>query len=185
MEAERFDELFQEESRWVGQARRLYIAGDALTDQVVAVDGAEARERMPNMSERIELLHSLAGARALLFGLAIENAAKAKQIQEGTVVSNGGNPVGLRTDHNILEHARQLGISLTEEEEEFLRLVTFQTKSLSKYPIAKNLTAQREFSGVMLGAVAEESDTVRSIIHKILGDNSMIDHFDQGNFPSA
>ncbi|MEJ2372901.1 MAG: hypothetical protein P8Y16_03755 [Sulfurimonas sp.] len=110
----------------------------------------------------------------------IENATKARHIYDGNVESINGKPKGLRTDHNILEHVRQCLVALTTEETTFLERISYQTNSLAKYPIAKDVDSQKKFSGVIVGSLPSEEAMARSIIERCLKHEKLISIFKHG-----
>ena len=128
MAGQRYQELFRDVDRWVLKARQHLFVAEVLTAPMRGVlvdflsDRVGASRQAPEFLEKAERVSALSNARALYFGLALENAAKGRQILLGHLTVQSGNPKRLRTDHNVLEHVRQCGVSLNDEETEFLRL---------------------------------------------------------------
>jgi hypothetical protein len=155
MDPERFKQFGLTAIRWAYQTHRLYIAAQAL-----ARPEAEAMRTVLSQwgTRSIEQLEAIQRARAYtdtsnsLYGLAIENAYKTRQILDGKVSVEGGEFKGMRTDHNILEMVRSYGISLNEDEIDILRTVTFATMSMGKYPVARSAKKQKDFTGRTYGA---------------------------------
>ena len=187
MDPDRYDELFHTVERWVRKARKLFFVADSLSQQTLEAysdfisDREGASKQSPAFLEKAEAASAFSDARALLFGLAIENAAKARQIRDQVVLSSGGSPKGLRTDHNLLEHVRQLGVRLDKDAEEFLELLTYQTQTLSKFPIAKNVGAQNRFTGRAVGARQIESGITARIIRETLSYPELVAIFEHGH----
>ncbi|MEE8431090.1 MAG: hypothetical protein V3S16_07575, partial [Candidatus Desulfatibia sp.] len=155
MESTRYDELFTDYSRWVQESRRQFFVSHILLPHAfdISTKFSESADSVPK-GEILELAQktmALTNARAFHLGIAIENATKARHIYDGHIESIEGKPKGLRTDHNILEHVRQCQVKLSPEETIFLERISYQTNSLAKYPIAKNVDSQNAFSGVIVG----------------------------------
>jgi len=174
MEKERFKELALDYSRWVKQSCRNKFVGDTLLpiiDKAYVKHSSDVKgfeEQSNAFINNIQNWGALSEARALYYGLAIENACKARLIFDGVVESDGDKIIHLRTDHDIEGMVRQLGVSSPPDEPEFLKLLTYQTQVLSKYPIAKNRKKQKEFTGRALGARPIEGLITHDIIFQIL-----------------
>jgi hypothetical protein len=179
MDPERFKQLGETAVRWAYKAHRLYVAA-----QVFAAPEAEAMQivlnqgatRSPAWREAFQHVGAYIDASNLLYGLAIENAYKTRQILDGRMSVEGGSFKGMHTRHNILEMVRSSGIALNEEEVDILKTVTFSTKSMGKYPIALSAERQKEFTGRTYGAtfVAPLS---RRIILELLKESPYTDIF--------
>jgi hypothetical protein len=109
VDRERFKQLGLAAIRWAYQTRRLYIGAQALakpeaeaTRVVLSLWGTRSNEQL----EAIQQLRAYTDASNLLYGLAIENAYKTRQILDGKLWVEGGAFKGMRTDHNILEMVR-------------------------------------------------------------------------------
>jgi hypothetical protein len=157
MDPERFEQLGLTAIRWAYQAHRLYIAAQAFAGpQAEAMRNAFSRSpgtvRTIKELEHIQYVRAYTDAANLLYGLAIENAYKTRQIVDGTITIKNGKFVGMRSDHNILEMVRSYRIDLNEDEIDVLRSMTFTTVSMGKYPIAKSAEAQKSFTGRTYGA---------------------------------
>ncbi|MGL5026018.1 MAG: hypothetical protein ACRC6P_08595, partial [Shewanella oncorhynchi] len=148
-----FKDRFLNQDRWIRMfishcitAKELILIAFPFQEKVVSRNG--------NTSD-FEKYIAFDDAAALHVGLAIENLVKAKSISEKKIqINEDGDAKGLATHHDLLKHVTNAGISLTNEQEAFLKRLAFQTNSLSKYPIAKNLKTQKEFTGCCVGMVA-------------------------------
>jgi hypothetical protein len=187
MDEKRFQELFADTERWVRQARRLKIAGDHFTPAVVQVltewlqDRDGAARQTPEFLEKNEVLRSLTDARALLYGLCIENACKARGIEDARIELRDGAAKRLRSDHNVLEMVKEAGYTPCQEEAEFLGLLAYQTRTMSKYPIAKDLRGQNQFTGRVVGARPEEGEMVERIVVRVLREDRLQSVFIRGH----
>lgn len=186
MDEKRFKELFEDSSLWIQQARRLKIAGDFFTTPAskslneILINREKPPKQSPEFLNSLETLRSYSDARALLYGLSIENACKARLIQDGYIEIHNGKAKNLRSDHNILELVKQTQYRPTEEEAEYLHLLSYQIKVLAKYPIAKDVNTQSEFTGRAVGARPVESQIVHKIIIQVLKYERLIKIFEQG-----
>lgn len=179
MDEEKYKELALDYKRWVKQAWFNKFVGDSI---YVLVEKAQAHASDINGYEaqtekfinNVQKWGALSEARALYYGLAIENACKARQIDDGYIKCNGNTISGLRTDHNIEQMAVQLGVKSPSSEPEFLKLLTYQLQTLAKYPIAKSRKKQKEFTGRALGGRLIESQITNDIIMQILKHNALI-----------
>lgn len=187
MDEHRYEELFLEEARCVRQARRLKFVGDSFTSHVIASLEPVLHDRkgFVNQSaeyrEAVERFRALADGRALHYGLAIENSVKARQIRSGLITVENGKPRGLRTDHKILEQVQQVGYVPDGEEREFLALLAYQTETLTKYPIAKSLDKQLDFTGRSVGSRPAEAEWLHRIIVGVLQDQNLIEIYEHGH----
>ena len=184
MESVRYDELFSDYSRWVLESRRQFYVSEVLlphaydaSRQFSACVGPASQEKILELAQKTM---ALSNARAFHIGISIENATKARHIYDGRVESINGKPKGLRTDHNILEHVRQCLVILTDEETTFLERISYQTNSLAKYPIAKDVDSQKKFSGVIVGSQPNDEAMARSIIERCLKHEELISIFKHG-----
>ncbi|MEQ9467425.1 MAG: hypothetical protein RLN88_08440 [Ekhidna sp.] len=188
MDHERFKELANDYKRWVIYSSHNMSVGDDLFSNI-----QRANHEVISLQKKMEYdsqhFHNsighwgaLANARILFYGLAIENAFKARLIFDGKVYSDGEKFVGLRSDHNIEAMANQLGVSSPKSNPNFLKYVTFQTQSLSKYPIAKSLKKQKEFTGVIVGAMKRDGVLTEEIILRMLKEDELIRIFLQNKF---
>jgi hypothetical protein len=166
MDPERFEQLGLAAVRWAYQTHRLYIGAQALAEPegeatrvVLSLWGTRSNEQL----EAIQQLKAYTNASNLLYGLAIENAYKTRQILDGKVQVEGGAFKGMRTGHNILEMVRSYKIRLNEKEVDVLKFVTFATVSMGKYPIALSAEKQRAFTGRMY-----RSDAVAPLTHRVI-----------------
>lgn len=107
-------------------------------------------------------------------GLAIENACKARLIRDGKIQFNNGRVKGLPTSHNIFEMVKSVGVELDEKSTKFLKRLSYQIKVLAKYPIAKDIKTQNQFTGIVVGGTKEESIMVEQIIINVLRDEDII-----------
>lgn len=126
-------------------------------------------------------MSSGAGAAGTLYGLAIENACKARLIRDGVIEVRQGKARSLRGDHDVLAMARQAGCELTEDEQKYLGLMSYQVRVLSRYPIAKNVPGQTQFTGRAIGARAEEAAEVQGLVERILQDEDLVAIFRNGH----
>ncbi|EKA7365959.1 MULTISPECIES: hypothetical protein [Vibrio] len=162
-----FEDIFLDQKRWIDMfishcitAKELILIAYPFQEKVV--------NRAGNTSD-FEKYGAFSDAAALHVGLAIENLVKAKSISENEIqINENGEAKGLATHHDLLKHVTNAGISLTNEQKEFLKRLAFQTNSLSKYPLAKNLKTQTEFTGICVGMVAlkEAKPIILEIISK-------------------
>lgn len=185
MDKDQYSEHFNNTTRWVLESRRQYYIASILTPQSeIAMsdfvsDKQGATCQSVNFLEKAEKVMALTNACSLHLGLAIENSTKARKIFLGEINVEDGKPIGLRTDHNILEHVRQCGVILNEYEVTFLERLSYQVNSLAKYPIAKNLKNQNNFTGVIVGGNSDELNFVSDIIHRVLKDDILVSIFDK------
>jgi hypothetical protein len=129
--------------------------------------------------EAIQHLRAHTDASNLLYGLAIENAYKTRQILDGRVSVEGGEFKDMRADHNILEMVRAYSIGVSEREIDILKSVTFTTVSMGKYPIAKSAKRQKDFTGRTYGADVVAPLT-RRIVLELLKESPYTDIFLKG-----
>ena len=187
MDAARFKELFVEVERWVLKAREHHFVSQMLTAPAhstfsrFVTQSVASPVRDAAFMNLVSESSALSNARALYFGLTLELAAKARSILDDRVSVEDGVPKNLRPDHNVLEHVRQCGVSLSESETEFLDLVSFQLTSLSKYPIAKSLKAQNRFTGRKVGADPAEQQLVFNLACRVLHDPRLVSIFTHGH----
>lgn len=181
MEEQRFTELATDYTRWVKQACRQKFVGDDLMKNINEAWlkylqlNNQFEAQTPEFVNRLQIWGALAEHRALAYGLAIENACKARLIYDGAIESDGEKIKGLRTDHNIEAMAQQLGVSSPADDPEFLKLLTYQTQVLAKYPIAKNRTKQKEFTGRSIGATEKDGRSTLTVIIQVLKHQELID----------
>ena len=186
MDKERYSELFNDVKRWVLASRQQYYIASILTpisESVMAdfcFDRKGANNQSPFFLEKAEKSIALTNACALHLGLAIENSTKARKIFDGEILVKNGKPIGLRTDHNILEHVRQCGVILSNDEKVFLERLSYQINSLAKYPIAKKLKNQNNFTGIIVGGNSDDLESVSRIINRILKDKALVSIFNKG-----
>jgi hypothetical protein len=155
MDPERFKQLGLTAIMWAYQAHRLYIAAQVFARpeaQAMRVVLSQWGTRSIEQLEAIQHLLAYTGASNLLYGLAIENAYKTRQILDGKMSVEKGKFKGIKTGHNIIEMVQSYNISLDEHELDILKTVTFATKSMGKYPIAMSAEKQKEFTGRTYGA---------------------------------
>ncbi len=187
MNEHRFKELALDYNRWIKTSSHSKFVGDSLFPIIDSLYQEYSKEfetlgYMNNeLINKLQRCGALADARAFHYGIAIENACKARLIYEGNIVCDGGKINGLRSDHNIEEMARQLGVISPESDPEFLKLITYQLQTLSKYPIAKSLKKQNEFTGRTNGIRHKESDLTQSIILQILKYTELHEIYDSYN----
>jgi hypothetical protein len=182
MDPERFKQLGLTAVRWAYQAHRLYFAA-----QVLARPEAEAMRavlskwgtRSIEQLEAIQHLRAYTDAGNLLYGLAIENAYKTRQILDGRVSVVEGEFKGMRRGHDILEMVRSYRIVLEEKEIDVLKSVTFATLSMGKYPIALSAKKQKDFTGRTYGAEFVAPLTKR-IVLELLKESPYTDIFLKG-----
>lgn len=182
MDPERFKQAALSAIRWAYQAHRLYIAA-----QVFARPEAEAMRAVLSQwgTRSIEQLEAIQHLRAyidvsnMLYGLAIENAYKTRQILDRKVLVEEGKFKDMWTNHNILEMVRSYGIALDEDEIDILWAVTFATVSMGKYPIALSAKKQKEFTGRTRGAEVVAPLT-RRIVLELLKESPYTDIFLKG-----
>lgn len=182
MDPERFKQVALSPIRWAYQAHRLYIAA-----QVFARPEAEAMRavlaqwgiRSIEQLEAIQHLRAYTDVSNLLYGLAIENAYKTREILDDKVSVERGQFKDMRTDHNILEMVRSYRITLDKHEIDILRTVTFATVSMGKYPIALSVKRQKEFTGRTRGAEFVAPLT-RRIVLELLKESPYTDIFLSG-----
>ena len=187
MDAKRFTELFTDPIRWVHQARRLRMAADELTDSSTRALAAFIGDNHGRATQsaaflnKAELFGALTDARALLYGLAIENACKARLIRTRTITVEDGRAKGLRTDHDVFAMVKDASYSPADDEAEFLRLLSYQVRVLTRYPIARDVDTQNRFTGRKVGARPEESQMVKEIVLKVLREKDLSDAFLHGH----
>lgn len=178
-----FELLFTHVDSWVIKSRRLKIAGDeyivslkAEIAKLEALKGKKSQTLYP-----IERFIALVDARALLYGLAIENACKAYLIHIGNnYVNKTDGRSNVRTDHNVLELVKQTKYLPTDEEALFLDRLSYQVRVTAKYPIAKDLKgfAANPFQTVGFRP-DEDSQLTHSIIVNVLREKALIDVFEE------
>lgn len=182
MDPERFKQLGLTAVRWAYKAHRLYIAAEAFaplsrnaTLRVFSGQVAVEAERL----EAIQHVSAYDDASNLLYGLAIENAYKTRQILDGKVSVENGKFLGMRTDHNILEMVRANSIVINDEELDILKSVTFATTTMGKYPIAISAEKQKNFTGRSYGPPFT-APLAKRIILECLKESPYIDIFLKG-----
>lgn len=188
MDEERFEELFTDVERWILQARRLKIAGDQFVpayDSVVAQNLLNAAGfklgSLQFLNSNMELQRAYGDACALLWGLALENAIKARQIRDGYITIKNGKAENLRHDHNLLEMIKKTHYEPTGEESVHLELLSYQVRVLARYSIGKNLKIQSAFTGRTTGGSSHEARLIDDLIKKILKDDDLVDIFVHGS----
>jgi len=186
MDADRFEELFKDVDRWVFQARRLKIVADHLTVPAEEAQREfyfhpEKAEQTPSFLNSLQNYRAFSDSNSLLLGLAIENACKARLILDGKIIFENGRVKGLPISHNIFEMVKSVGVDLDEEKTKFLKRLTYQIKVLAKYPIAKDLKTQNQFTGTVVGGTKEESAIVDQIIINVLRDEDIIKIYKSGH----
>lgn len=180
MEIDRFKELALDYERWIKSACRNKCVGDDLLPNILKAAATFNSNRnglitqSSQFTNQIQHWGALAGARTLFYGLAIENACKARVIFDGNIDSDGETIMGIRGDHNIEQMANQLGVKSPDSSPEFLKLLTYQTQTLSKYPIAKSRKKQNEFTGRAIGARKVEGQLTEDIILQVLKHEHLI-----------
>ncbi len=187
MDENRFAELFLDVTRWVQQARRLKMAADLFIQpsEFLLMQNLGDRNgfvsQSPEFLERMELQRAYSNAGALLNGLAIENACKARQIREGYIKIENGKPRNLRVDHDLVQMIKNTNYQPNDDELEYLALLAYQIRVLAKYPIAKDLNIQSKFTGRVVGVSAHESQLVNNIVISILKDSDLVGIFKFGH----
>ena len=158
MDAARFDELATKDIRWAYKVRRLLKAAKLFIEPEERAEKQASRgirDGKGNMTlEALELVQdwrAYGEMGTFIYGMAIENACKARQILDGVIEAKDGKLRGGHMDHNVLAMVLACNISLTDEETKILESVSFVTKSMAKYPIAKDVNAQNKFKGVTYG----------------------------------
>ena len=157
MDEKRFEELFTDVERWVRQARRLKAAGDLFVKPIAYLDRQNLsdiegfKSQSPEFLESHDLCHGFVEASALLHGLAIENACKARQIRDKHLIVENGVAKNLRSDHNLLAMVNESKYTPNQDEKLFLERLTYQVQVLGRYSIAKRCSQQSKFTGVIVG----------------------------------
>lgn len=186
MDEERFEELFTDVERWILQARRLKIAGDKLVPAYEyqlnqnLLDSDGIQRQSPQFLDNVKLQRAYGDACALLWGLAIENAIKARQIHDGYITVKNGRAKNLHAGHDLIEMVKRTHYKPTQDEIDYLELLSYQIRVLAKYSIAKDLKTQSKFTGRVVGGSAFEAQFVNNILRKILGDSELVNIFMHG-----
>ncbi len=174
MDEKRFRELVLDYERWIKASYHSKFIGDSLYPiiencyKICSLDTFGKKNQTQEFINKVQRWGALSDARAFHYGIAIENACKARLIYDGKINSDGNKITGIRNDHNIEEMTKQLGVTSPKTDPEFLKLLTFQLQSLSKYPIAKTRKKQNEFTGRTEGARLIEGELTLSIITQTL-----------------
>jgi hypothetical protein len=182
MDPERFKQLGLTAIRWADKAHRLYIAADVFARPAAQAMSRALFERGAGDAERLEAIQhcrTYGDASNLLYGLAIENAYKTRQILDGKVSIENGKFKDMRSDHNILEMARAHGVIFSQQELDVMKCITFATVTMGKYPIALSAEKQKSFTGRTYGADYVAPLTKR-IVLELLKESPYTDIFLKG-----
>ena len=176
MKQELFNEYFLDVTRWVKKSRELMIAANYLIEISNGLFNT-GNDVINNCSKLqyhpFEAWASVSSAASLLLGLALENLVKSHLIEKKTIDIDENNKVkGLYGGHDLLKMLNDSDYSLNENEQENIKLLTFQLQSLSKYHLAKNPTKQAEFTGRTTNPVTIYN-LVMKIAHELLNENNL------------
>lgn len=186
MRPERYDVLAASPVRWTYEAHRQHLTGAAFA---YLDRSAELRARHLGFGrthplsvealEAVQEIRAYTSASMLHFGLAMENAFKARRFRDRGAAAQSGTLKHLRSDHDILHMARDCHIRLNDWETDVLRSITFAVKSSGKYPIAKTAAKQAEFSGRIYGPQHTAPLTERICV-ELLRDDRLVAIFKLG-----
>lgn len=181
MDKERFNQLATNSIRWAYQVHRLLISAQ-LFHQPASISFQNFLSESQTLPLTHESLENVQHYRAysevgtFLYGMAIENACKTRQILDGAITAIDGELKGGRRDHNILEMVRAAKLDLNDKDEAILQSISFITNSMAKYPIAKNTKIQSNWKGVSY-QIDEIAVLTMRILNELLPDephNSII-----------
>jgi hypothetical protein len=183
--------------KWVRKARELKLVADemkqlaepfnqalleAITKQREAEEKPAAwRAATEVVEEVIFKQYSILSAVDFFYGLALENACKARLIAEGQITIREGKPKGLRSDHNILEMVRSCAVTLSPKEVEFLSTLSAHVRTWAKYPITKNADSLK---GSLKGGVLRislcgsgQGEQVDGLIQRVLARSDLLSYW--------
>jgi len=169
---ELFNKHFLDSNGWIKKARQLMLTAHYLVfiesklwkNVFIESESCEIKPdvklsdiidgyKNPMQKDDFETLSSVLISSPLLVGFALENILKAVLIREKEIrIEKGVKITGLVKNHDILgmlKLFKKHKLNLNENEEKKIKHLTFQLQTLSRYPIAKDLNKQNEFTGVV------------------------------------